>query len=74
MNDRIIQQLIEERDRIDAVIKLLSSDGTATRGGFAPETSSTSKRRRRRKMSKEARERIAAAQKAQWAKARAKKA
>jgi hypothetical protein len=57
----IVKHLTDERDRIDAAIKLLSGSATAK---------PTGKKRGRRKMSKEARARIAAAQKARWAKQR----
>lgn len=65
---QILAQLTAERGRIDAAIKLLSGMGSATKvAAKAPKT------RKRRKMSKEARARIAAAQKKRWAAVKAKK-
>ncbi len=56
----IIKQLTAERDRIDAVVKLLSGTTVTT----APAKG------KRKKMSAAARKRISAAQKVRWAKAR----
>src|ERR1035438_6897523 len=54
----IIKQLTAERDRIDAVIKLLSG---------SPTTAAPAKKRKRRKMSAAARKRIGEAQRKRWA-------
>jgi hypothetical protein len=55
--EQIVQQLRAERDRLDAAIKALTSvAGTNSRGT------------RKRTMSVAARKRIAAAQRARWAK------
>lgn len=55
----LIRQLTEERDRIDAVIKLLSGMDTPTKAT-----------KKRKPMSAAAQKRIASAQKKRWAKAR----
>lgn len=63
--DSILDQLKQERDRLDAAIRALegvSKNGTG-RGGRRG-------RRKGWKMSAEARAKIAAAQRARWAKAR----
>jgi hypothetical protein len=57
--NELIQQLTAERDRIDAVIKLLSGMDTPTKAS-----------KKRKPMSAAARKRIAAAQKKRWAEAR----
>jgi hypothetical protein len=57
----IVAQLKKERDKLDRAIAALSGIG-GSRGG-----------RGRRKLSAAARERIAAAQRARWAKLKAKK-
>ena len=58
---KVVAQLKQERDKLNRAIEVLS-DGTGTsRGGG------------RRKLSAAARARIAAAQRARWAKVRAKK-
>jgi hypothetical protein len=63
----IIQQLTEERNRIDAAIKTLSSvNGRSANGTFV------SQRKPRGRMSAAARARIAAAQRARWAKSKGK--
>ena len=62
--NELIRQLTEERNRIDAAIKLLSGSDT-TASAKAPKAI-----RKRRKMSAAARKRISEAQKARWAKAR----
>jgi hypothetical protein len=59
--NELIRQLTEERDRIDAAIKLLSGSDAPTK---APAKG------KRKKMSAAARKRISAAQKARWAKAK----
>jgi hypothetical protein len=62
----IVQQLRQERDRLDAAIKALTAVGSST-------TSNGSVRGRRgRRLSAAARQRIAAAQRARWAKIKAK--
>lgn len=64
--DGIVQQLKKERDRLDAAIRALTSldgaAGTSGRGGSP----------RRRTLSVAARRKIAAAQRARWAKIKAK--
>jgi hypothetical protein len=61
----IVQQLKQERDRLDAAIRALTSlngaTGTSRRGGSG-----------RRTLSAAARRKIAAAQRARWAKIKAK--
>jgi len=62
----IVQQLKKERDRLDAAIRALTAlDGAAgaSRQGGSP---------RRRTLSAAARRKIAAAQRARWAKIKAK--
>lgn len=61
--NNIIKQLTAERDRIDAVIKLLS--GTAAVGRGRPKGSKNSKKRGG--LSPEGRKRIAEAMKKRWA-------
>jgi len=58
----VVEQLKKERDKLDRAIEALGGI-TGTGGGRAG----------RRKLSAEARERIAAAQRARWAKYKAKK-
>ena len=60
----IVQQLREQRDRIDAAIAALSGNGQKVRAAGT---------RNRRHMSPSARARISAAQKARWAKQKAGK-
>jgi hypothetical protein len=57
----IVTQLKQERDKLDRAIAALSGVGRSSGGGG------------RRKLSAAARERIAAAQRARWAKFKAKK-
>jgi predicted ATP-grasp superfamily ATP-dependent carboligase len=59
----LIRQLTEERNRIDAAIKLLSGFSTNTTSAKAPKAT-----RKRKKMSAEARKRIGDAQRKRWAK------
>src|SRR6516165_9226930 len=67
--DNVIQQLRQERDRLDRAIAALESmaaDTVPRRGGIR-----SSARTRRRTMSLAARRRIAAAQRARWKRVRA---
>lgn len=78
----IIQQLTEERDRIDAAIRALQQVEGLTNGhkntGAVPLTNSSARRaranapakKRKRRLSAEARARIASAAKARWAAAK----
>lgn len=70
----IVQQLLAERERLDAAIAALQglvhrSDGRRRRGR-PPGSSSIQKPAKRRSMSPAARKRIAAAMKARWAAAK----
>lgn len=58
---KLVAQLKQERDKLNRAIEALSGGTGTSRGGG------------RRKLSAAARERIAAAQRARWAKVRAKK-
>lgn len=58
----IRKQVISEISRLNKILALLD--------GEAPRTPGTRKKRKRKKMSKEARAKISAAQKARWAKAK----
>ena len=61
--DAIVKQLEAERDRIDSAIRALRGLGNPSSG----------QQRKRRTMSAAARQRIAAAQKARWAKVKSRK-
>ena len=66
--NELIQQMTDERDRIDAAIRLLSGSGTrATTPSKAPKA-----RGKRKKMSAAGRKRISEAMKARWAAAKKK--
>jgi hypothetical protein len=62
---QLVKQLRAERDRLDRAIAAL--------GGVGRRNARRERRRGRRKLSQEARNRIAAAQRARWAKMKAKK-
>ena len=64
--ESIVQQLKQERDRLDAAIRALTSVG----GGTAKSNIAASPTRRT--LSASARRKIAAAQRARWAKIKAK--
>ena len=64
--ESIVQQLRQERDRLDAAIRAL----TSLNGGTGKRSSGGGGRRRT--LSAAARQRIAAAQRARWAKIKAK--
>jgi hypothetical protein len=66
--ESIVQQLRQERDRLDAAIRALTSVG----GGTGQSTASTGATPKRRTLSAAARRKIAAAQRARWAKVKAK--
>lgn len=70
--NRILKQLVEERDRLDKAITALEAVKMPERRGFAqPKTKSkTSTRRGRRRISPAGLRRIALAQKRRWAKQR----
>jgi len=63
--DAVIEQLRAERDKLDRAIAALSGVG---------ESKSGTRRRGRRRLSAAARKRIADAQRARWAKYKAKRA
>ena len=65
----IVKQLKKERDRVEKQLSGLNAALAAFAGVYA----GTKPTRKRRKMSAKARARIAAAQRARWAKFRAKK-
>ena len=65
----VIKQLKEERDRVEQQLSGLN----AALAAFASAYSGTKPSRKRRKMSAKARAKIAAAQRARWAKVRAKR-
>lgn len=62
----IVRQLRQERDRLDAAIKAL------TAGGFTSVQNGGGGSRKGRRLSAAARARIAAAQRARWARVKAK--
>jgi len=71
--EAIVQQLREERDKLDTAIRALEGDGPGNsirRRGRPPRTQNTRTPTRRRSMSPAARKRIAAAMKARWAAAK----
>jgi hypothetical protein len=63
--EMILEELIDERARIDRAIKVLSE-------GTIKTATKLTKRKKRKEMSQAARDRISAAQKARWAKIRKK--
>lgn len=75
----ILKQLRQELERIQKAISALENlDGATSHRGKKPGTATAfpfgaTKPRKRRRMSKAARMKIAAAQKARWAKAKASK-
>ena len=62
----IVRQLRQERERLDAAIKAL------TAGGFTSGQNGSGSPRKGRRLSAAARARIAAAQRARWARVKAK--
>jgi hypothetical protein len=64
--NELIQQMIEERDRIDGAIKLLSGSDSIT------PTKAPKATRKRKKMSAETRKKMADSQKKRWAAAKKK--
>lgn len=60
----IVQQLRQERDRLDQAIKALAAGNSTLTNGSGPH--------KRRRLSAAARARIAAAQRARWARVKAK--
>jgi hypothetical protein len=67
--ESIVQQLRQERDRLDAAIRALTSLGGGRTGQNSASTGAAPKRRT---LSVAARRKIAAAQRARWAKIKAK--
>jgi hypothetical protein len=68
-NSGIVKQLKEERDRVERQLSGLNAALTAFAGVYRGTAKPT---RKRRKMSARSRAKIAAAQRARWAKVRAK--
>ena len=66
----ILTALKEERDRIDAAIAALSTEGGNRRGGGAQRAVAGYGRRRTRRLSAAARRKISEAAKARWIKAK----
>lgn len=67
--DNIVQQLRQQRSQLDIAISALEGGQTAPRRGRPPKSASTAASRpARRRMSAAARAKIAAAQRARWAK------
>ena len=65
---KVVQQLHRERDRVEKQLSGLNAAISAFAGVYTGKTT-----RKRRKLSAEAREKIAAAQRKRWAKVKAKK-
>jgi hypothetical protein len=68
--ESIVQQLRQERDRLDAAIRALTS--VAGSSGTSKSTTTVATAPKRRTLSVAARRKIAAAQRARWAKVKAK--
>jgi hypothetical protein len=68
--ESIVQQLRQERDRLDAAIRALTS--VAGSSGTSKSATTAAAAPKRRTLSLAARRKIAAAQRARWAKVKAK--